>query len=96
VGLPLDLFGQPVEPRSSRGGRPRHLPTPTSRALVAELRAGGATQTEIADAIGITPPTLRLNYPVELGSTSTVWRRRAALNSTRQGGAQTEENDDAE
>jgi hypothetical protein len=91
VGLPLDLFGQPVEPRSSRGGRPRHLPTPASRALVAELHAGGATQAEIADAIGITPPTLRLNYPEELGSTSTTWRRRAAQSHPRPGGASTEE-----
>jgi hypothetical protein len=72
--LPVDLFGQPVV---TRLGRPRHLPTDTSRALVAELRAGGATQAEIAAAIGITPPTLRLNYPVELGSASKVWLRRA-------------------
>lgn len=83
-GLPLDLFGCPVEHRL---GRPRHLPSEASRALVAKLREGGATQVEIAEVIGLSLPTLRLNYPTELGSGSSTWRRRAADNSSRPGGA---------
>jgi len=87
----VDLFGQPIERRGSQPGRPRHLPTAASRALVAELRTGGATQATIAKALRITMPTLRLNYPVELGSSSIVWRRRAAQSHPRPGGASTEE-----
>ena len=89
--MPVDLFGQPVEPRSSQPGRPRHLPTPANRALVAEMHQGGATQAAIAEALRITMPTLRLNYPVELESSSTVWRRRAAQSHPRPSGAQSEE-----
>jgi len=89
AGLDFDLYGQPVDLREGRVGRPRHLPTEASRALVAAMRAEGADQLAIAAAIGISGPTLRLNYPQELGSRSTVWRRRAAL------GAQSKGPDDA-
>lgn len=72
----VDLFGEPIVP--PRGpGRPRHVPTPESRARVAELRETGLTHVQIAASIGITHPTLELNYPVELRSTSQAWRRRA-------------------
>jgi hypothetical protein len=72
------------------------VPTAATRALVAELHQGGATQAIIAEALRITPPTLRLNYPVELGSSSTVWKRRAAQSHPRPGGASSKENDNAE
>lgn len=85
AGLPLDLFGQPVEPRSSVGGRPRHLPTAASRALVADLRGEGATLAVIARALRLSVPTLQLNYPIELGSGSKAWRRRAARNAKSNG-----------
>lgn len=73
-----DLFGKPVQPGRGRSGRPRHVPTPETRSRVAELRGEGLSHLAIARAIGISDPTLRLNYAVELGSGSTVWRRRAA------------------
>lgn len=77
AGLPLDLFGQPFDRCEGRKGRPRHLPTPATRALVAQLHVRGETQAAIAEALGITRPTLRLNYPVELGSRSVTWKRRS-------------------
>lgn len=71
-----DLFGFEIEP--ARGmGRPRHVPTEATRALVAQLRAEGAAQEAIAQRLGITGPTLRLNYPRELGSNSKTGARRA-------------------
>lgn|GEM_PF-6241746 len=73
--FPLDMFGQPVPPR--RGpGRPRHLPTSESRALVERLRGAGVEQAEIAEALGVSLPTLRLNYPIELQSQSQTGARR--------------------
>lgn len=72
----LDLFGEPVP--APRGlGRPRHVPTAELRGRVRQLRAEGLNLLEIAVAIGITHPTLLLNYPAELGSSSQAWRRRA-------------------
>lgn len=71
----LDLFGQPrSEPRGR--GRPRHVPTPELREKVRKLRARGKNLLEVAAAIGITHPTLLLNYPNECASTSQAWRRR--------------------
>ncbi len=78
AAYPLDLFGEPVQPGRGRPGRPRHLPTPATRARVAELRAEGLSILAIAEEIGVSQPTLQLNYPTELGSGSTTWRRRAA------------------
>ena len=77
AGEGLDLFGEPIDPRRGWQGRPRHRPTEATRATVAELHGEGLDQLAIAKALGITAPTLRLNYPTELGSTSQVWRRRA-------------------
>lgn len=77
VDLALDLFGEPLLP--ARGpGRPSHVATPGRRDLVHQLRAKGLSQPAIADALGITVPTLVLHYPNELNSTSQAWRRHAA------------------
>lgn len=73
----LDLFGEPVRPGFGQRGRPRHMPTPATRARVIELRSEGLSHLSIAAALGITHPTLVLNYPAELGSASQAWRRRA-------------------
>jgi hypothetical protein len=71
----LDLFGDPVLP--PRGcGRPRHAPTAELRAKVAQLHREGLSQPKIALAIGITIPTLVLNYPSELESSSRAAARR--------------------
>lgn len=88
---PRDLFGEPVQPGRGRSGRPRHVPTDSTRARVAELRGEGLSLPLVAAAIGISVPTLQLNYPVELGSGSTVWRRRVASKPKRRGGAQSKE-----
>lgn len=73
----LDLLGDPIDPRRGLTGRPRHLPTAATRTRVAELKRDGRSQREIATAIGVTEPTLRLCYFLELGSASLAWRRRA-------------------
>lgn len=83
LGAERDLFGDPIAPGSGRRGRPIHLPSAASRALVASMRADGAKQTEVCAALGISAPTLRLNYPRELGSSSTTWRRRRAPQNGR-------------
>lgn len=72
----LDLFGAPLARPLKALGRPRHEPTENDRRCVRELRAGGLSHVAIARAMGITPPTLRLNYFQELGSASQTWRRR--------------------
>ena len=73
----LDLFGNPVDPHYGLRGRPRHKPTDATRRIVRAMRAQGQGQEPIAQALGITSITLRLNYPRELGSKSQAWRRRA-------------------
>ena len=75
-GLDRDLLGEPIRPGAGRRGRPMHIPSAATRRMVLELREAGRSQTEIAMALGISGPTLRLNYPAELGSGSTTWRRR--------------------
>lgn len=71
-----DLFGEPLfVPRPQ--GRPRHVPTEATRQRVRELHGEGLPQMAIAQAIGLTVPTMLLNYHRELESTSQVWRRRA-------------------
>lgn len=72
----LDLFGLPIVEGRGRG-RPRHLPTDEQRARVRELANEGRAQLAIAQALGITVPTLLLNYPNELKSKSLAWRKRA-------------------
>lgn len=72
-----DLFGNPVDPRRGLPGRPRHMPSAELRQLVRAMRMQGHPQDTIANALGITSRTLRLNYYQELGSSSQAWRRRA-------------------
>lgn len=80
-----DLFGDPVPPGADRPGRPIHIPTLETRSRVERLRAKGLTHDAIAGAIGISAPTLRLNYPVELGSSSQTWRHRQTEKGKRNG-----------
>lgn len=77
-----DLFGDPVPP-ARRPGRPRHVPTDATRAKVRELYQAGSRQPAIAAALGITVPTLTLNYPAELNSSSQTWRTRLELDRTK-------------
>lgn len=51
---------------SKRAGRPPHAPTPETRGIVKRLAAQGNARGEIAMAMGITEPTLRKHYYVEL------------------------------
>lgn len=78
-----DLFGNPVDPGHGKRGRPRHMPSEITRKLVTEARAAGLSQITIAQALGITIPTLLRNYHTELGSTSQLWRRREASNERK-------------
>lgn len=58
---PRDLFGQLVDgPRPV--GRPRYAPSDAVRRRVVELSDAGANQTAIAEAVGLSVPTLRLAY----------------------------------
>lgn len=57
-------------------GRPRHTPTSAQRRMVAAMHRAGDTQPKIADRLGITVPTLVLNYADELGSSSQRGARR--------------------
>ena len=61
----LDLFGEPI--RAPRGaGRPMHAPTEQLRQRVRKLHAEGLNQLLIAAAIGLTAPTLRRHYRLDL------------------------------
>lgn len=60
-----------------RVGRPRHTPSDASRVRVSRLWRMGLNQSGIARAMGISVPTLRLHYPVEVGSKSEAWSRHA-------------------
>jgi len=63
---PKDLFGDPwVAPRDPRG-RKRHKRIPQIAEKVAVLRAGGATEEQIATRVGLSAPTLRKYYFREL------------------------------
>lgn len=75
--IALDLFGFPIDARRGLRGRPRHVPTEERREIVRTMRAAGCLQPEIAEALGITGPTLRLHYHRELGSRSQTWRHHA-------------------
>lgn len=69
----LDLFGEPLP--APRGlGRPPHVPTDETRARVAQLHRAGEHQPAIAEALGITVPTLTRHYGQELESKAQGWR----------------------
>jgi transposase-like protein len=57
----LDLFGVPICLPRGRG-RPPHVPTPEKRKQFAQLRRRRVPVSEIARALGVTEPTLRLHY----------------------------------
>ena len=75
----FDLFGEPVRPSAVKAGRPRHAPSDATRRAVRAMAADRRSQDQIAAAIGITGPTLRMHYHEELGSSSQVWKRRTPL-----------------
>ncbi len=73
----IDLFGEPVA--AKRGpGRPRHVPTPATRADVFRMAEAGLGQEAIAEYLGVSGPTLRINYAAELRTKSQTGKRRAA------------------
>ena len=69
-----------------RPGRRRVEPSDADRAHITAMRAAGATQMAIAEALGVSEPTLRLIYSDELGSNSKTGRRRAKRDATKIGG----------
>ena len=62
----LDLFGDPIPENHGRRGRPAHVPTAANRDKVNLLLAFGWGNERIANAIGISEPTLRRSYKREL------------------------------
>ena len=66
---------------AKRAGRPRFVPTWAQRQLVERLRLGGHTFGEIAKAVGISLPTLRRAFKVELFTHDPANRAKIALHS---------------
>lgn len=62
----VDLFGDPWTPPKDPRGRKRHKRIPQLAEKIAVLRAQGASQEEIADAVGLSVPTLTKYYLREL------------------------------
>jgi hypothetical protein len=80
----FDLFGAHAVAASPRLGRPRHVPTLENRRKVSALAGLGVSHLKIAHSIGLTAPTLRAYYFLELNSSSQVWRRRLPEGKDRQ------------
>jgi hypothetical protein len=57
-----------LDPSLTLGGRPEHLPTDQTRALVTLMAGMGANETDISHVIGISRNTLRKHYGPELAS----------------------------
>lgn len=68
ISFPLPEFAQPAPPRSApdRAGRPPHIPTAETREKVEILLAAGMPVWQLAQAIGVSEPTLREYYAAEL------------------------------
>ena len=66
---------------AKRSGRPRFVPTPAQRSLVEHLRLEGHTFGIIAKAVGVSVPTLRRAFKVELFTHDPDNRARIALHS---------------
>jgi hypothetical protein len=66
VNIDFDLFGLPIPDGRGKRGRPVHFVTPENRNKVSMLLALGWTNERIANALGISQPTLRKNYFHEL------------------------------
>lgn len=62
----VDLFGDPVPSNHGARGRPAHAPSRASRDKVNLLLALGWSNERIANAIGVSAPTLRKCYRGEL------------------------------
>ncbi len=62
----IDLFGYPDRPGRGKKGRPPYVVTTRDRNRVRLLLALGWTNPRIADALEITPPTLRRYFKFEL------------------------------
>ena len=58
----VDLFGDPVPAGRGMRGRPEHVPTTENSNKIKILLAQGWTNERIANAIGVTQPTLRKHY----------------------------------
>ena len=70
----LDLFGDPVLPRSDGPGRPEHVWTVENSNKVLLAFARGLSVKQAATAIGVSVPTLRKHYFAEVAK-----REAAAL-----------------
>lgn len=62
----VDLLGEPFRELRDGRGRPKHRVSEENRNKVSVLRAAGWLQKEIAEAIGVSEPTLREYYFSEL------------------------------
>lgn len=62
----FDLFGDPVPVNHGKRGRPQHAWTKENSNKVILLLAQGWPDLRIANAMGISPPTLRKHYFSEL------------------------------
>ncbi len=58
----FDLFGNPLVRTDTKLGRPEHEPTEENIIFIMVLLAGGMTQKEVADTLGLSVPTLRKHY----------------------------------
>ena len=58
----FDLLGDPIPDGWGKRGRPPHMATEKNRNKVMLLLAMGWSNSRIANALGITQPTLRKNY----------------------------------
>lgn len=56
----------PPSPRPQRPGRPAFRADMKTRARVEDMRLNGHSLAEIADAIGVSPPTLKKHFSTEL------------------------------
>lgn len=60
--LPTDLLGHPVPPNKGCRGKPQHVPTAENLEKAVLLYANRASDAEVAAALGISVPTLKLHY----------------------------------
>ena len=74
-------MAQPATALAKRSGRPRFVPTLAQRSLVEYLRLSGYTFSTIAKAVGVSVPTLRRAFKVELFTHDPDNRARIALHS---------------
>lgn len=66
MSVEFDLLGDPIPEGWGKRGRPPHTPDDRKRIKVRLMMAVGRKDEEIAQALGITMPTLRKHYRQEL------------------------------